>query len=969
MTEETKDKNSPNRQNEEATSGQPKPRPPAEPTTIDRSQDQANKGQAAPSQGRAPRPSQRPPMPDNQHNQSGQSNRPTTGQHSQGQPHRQNPAPGQGNQQTNGQPQGYRPTNRPPQRPNDTQSQQQRPQQGHQPGPAQPPQQGQHQAGPAQSQQQGQRQLGSAPSPKQGQAQQKPPIDWLRSRPVPSGSRPPTASRGLDLGRPDAWSGRQKPPTPGTGQAPVRPQGGDRRPTGQGGTSQSQQGAQTYRPSRPSTPYQGRTPGNGTAPGTRPGGSGPRPGGLGIRPGAPTAPGWGKETETSRRARSARKGIKEKDREKPLLEEDLDEKARRRPEADVNRGKVAAGVARPGVVKPPLMKGKLEAVAPEAGKAIVVPPRVTVKELADILGISSVEIIKELMKSGIMAPINQTIDFETAAIVASDLGFEIRQAEAPEAAVAAPVAVAPEPLPTRLPIVEDDPSKLRPRPPVVTIMGHVDHGKTTLLDAIRRTNVAAGEYGGITQHIGAYQVEEKDQKITFLDTPGHEAFTAMRARGAQVTDIAVVVVAADDGVQPQTLEAINHARAAGVPIIVALNKIDKEDANPERVKQQLADAGLVPEEWGGNTIVVPVSAKKGTGVSDLLDMILLVAEIAQLKANPDRPAVGTIIEAEMDKTKGPMATVLVQQGTLNVGDYVVVGSIYGKIRAMFNDKGKAIRKATPSTPVSILGLSDVPQSGDILEVMPSERAARELAEQRMDKQQREAAAAAAPTMDLENLSKLIAAGAVKELDIVLKADVQGSLEPIVNSLSKLRDEKENVEVHVLHQATGMITENDVSLAAAARAAGGSKAAMVIGFNVEADAAAKRTAEMQGIEIRTFKVIYDLIDTVEKALKGLYEPKYQEVIDGHAEVRQIFKLSKGLTIGGSIVSDGTLTRGAQVRVRRNGSVVFEGKIASLRRFKDDVRDVSAGLECGITLDGFNDLQEGDIIEAYHKERMN
>ena len=412
-----------------------------------------------------------------------------------------------------------------------------------------------------------------------------------------------------------------------------------------------------------------------------------------------------------------------------------------------------------------------------------------------------------------------------------------------------------------------------PRPPVVTIMGHVDHGKTSLLDAIRRTNVAGGEFGGITQHIGAYQVEEKNQKITFLDTPGHEAFTAMRARGAQVTDIAIVVVAADDGVQPQTLEAINHARAAGVPIVVAMNKIDKDNANPERVKQQLSDAGLMPEEWGGSTVVVPVSAKKGVGVNDLLDMILLVAEMATLKANPNRPALGTIVEAEMDKAKGPLATVLVQKGTLNVGDYVVVGPIYGKIRAMFNDKGKAIKTAPPSTPASILGLSDVPSSGDVLRVMPDDHTAHEVARQEIDKQQRLAAASTNPTIDLERLSGMIAAGALKELNIVLKADVQGSLEPIVNSLNKLGDEKENVKVNLLHEATGMITENDVSLAAASRSGSAAKAALVIGFNVEADPSAKRVAEQQGIEIRTFKIIYDLVDAIDKSLRGLYEPKY------------------------------------------------------------------------------------------------
>ena len=943
MTEEQKDKNTEDKKEQaEAGPSTPEQAPagsaaspaaprPAGPTQA--GQPPRNPAGSPPPGGDAPRPQSRPPFQGNR--QVGRQPRP------------QNQQPGQGNQPSGSRPPAPRP---PQQRPDDAQ----------------------HQGAPG--------------APRPGQPANKQPIDWLRSKPVPSGNRPQPGQRGLDLGRPDAWSGRQKPPSAGTSSAP-HPGGGEQRPSSPAGPSHPPDGGQPYRgprPSGPGQPYQGRPSGPGYQGTPRPGGFGPprpggtRPGGFGpgarpgsrppfgSRPGTPTTE-WGKGTATSRRARSARKGGKEK--EKPILEEDLDGRGPRRIDADAARPKGALGL-RPGPARP-LLKGKLDAAGPELGKAIAVPRQVTVKDLADLLGISSVEIIKELMKSGIMAPINQVIDFETASIVASDLGLEIRPAEAPEAQEAAPVAAAPEAPVTAVKAldVEDDPSTLLPRPPVVTIMGHVDHGKTSLLDAIRRTDVAGGEAGGITQHIGAYQAEEKNQKITFLDTPGHEAFTAMRARGAQVTDVAIVVVAADDGVQPQTLEAINHARAAGVPIIVALNKVDKDTANPERVKQQLSDAGLVPEDWGGNTVVVPVSAKKGVGVNDLLDMILLVSEMAALKANPNRPAVGTIIEAEMDKAKGPMATVLVQKGTLNVGDYAVVGPIYGKIKAMFNDKGKAIKKAIPSTPASILGLSDVPQSGDILRAVPDERTARDLTDQEKDKQQRAAAVSASPTIDLERLSGMIAAGTVKELDIVLKADVQGSLEPIVNTLQELGNEKENIKVRLLHQATGMITEWDVSLAAASRAASASKAAMVIGFNVEPDAAAKRTAEIYGIEIRTFKVIYDIVDAIEKAVKGLYEPKYHEVVDAHAEVRQVFKLSKGVTIAGAIVNDGALVRGAQVRVRRNDSLVFEGKLSSLRRFKDDVRDVASGFECGITLDGFNDFQEKDSIETYHKERMN
>ncbi len=963
MTEEPKDKTTESTESKTETGPASPENQPANPAP----------GPAAPAQGaQPPRNAGAPARP-------GDQSRP------QNRPPYQGPRPG-ANQPGSGAPrppyQGPRPGSgapRPPyQGPRPPQQQQQPPQQPQNPG---DPQQ----------------------QPAANPAAPKPPIDWLRSKPMSSANRPPQQQRGLDLGRPDAWSGRQKPPAPGQAPTPgaPRPAGpGEQRPAGPGGPSRPPDGSQPYRP-RPAGPggtttYQGRPSTGGYQGAPRPGGFGtPRPGGFGTprpggfgpprpggfgparpggsrppfgqRPGAPTTE-WGKGTATSRRARSARKGGKEK--EKPAIEEDADERTRRRAEQELLRPKGVLVAQRPGV-KSPLVKGKGDPNAPDISRATIVPARITVKDLAELLNISSVEIIKELMKSGIMAPINQMIDFDTASIVAADLGFEIRLAEAQETEEEEALAVAPEAMARAAKIVdiEDDPGALMPRPPVVTIMGHVDHGKTSLLDAIRRTNVAGGEFGGITQHIGAYQVEEKNQKITFLDTPGHEAFTAMRARGAQVTDIAIVVVAADDGVQPQTLEAINHARAAGVPIVVALNKIDKDNANPERVKQQLSDAGLMPEEWGGSTVVVPVSAKKGVGVNDLLDMILLVAEMASLKANPHRPALGTIVEAEMDKAKGPLATVLVQKGTLNVGDYVVVGSIYGKIRAMFNDKGKSIKTAPPSTPAGILGLSDVPASGDVLRVMADDRTAHDVAREEIDKQQRLAASSSVPTIDLERLSGMIAAGAVKELNIVLKADVQGSLEPIVNSLNKLGDEKENVKVHLLHQATGMITENDVSLAAASRSGSAAKAALVIGFNVEADSAAKRVAEQQGIEIRTFKIIYDLVDAIDKSLRGLYEPKYQEAVDAHADVRQVFKLTKGSTIAGSIISDGTMVRGAQCRVRRNNAVVFEGKVSSLRRFKDDVRDVGPGYECGITLDGFNDFQEKDVIETYHKERIN
>jgi len=593
----------------------------------------------------------------------------------------------------------------------------------------------------------------------------------------------------------------------------------------------------------------------------------------------------------------------------------------------------------------------------EAARALTIPRIISVKDLAEALGVGPVEVIKELMKNGIMAGINQTIDFDTAAIVASDLGIEVQlaQEQAPLAAVVQEMKK--EPVRARR-IAEEDRAHLVSRPPVVTVMGHVDHGKTLLLDAIRETNVIATEAGGITQHIGAYQVEKNNQKITFLDTPGHEAFTAMRARGAQVTDIAVLVVAADDGVMPQTLEAMDHARAAQVPIIVALNKIDKESANPERVKQQLSDVGLVVEEWGGDTICVPVSAKKKIGIEALLEMILLVAEMADLRANPNRRATGTIIEAEMDKNKGPLATVLVQNGTLRLNDNVVVGSIFGKIRAMFNDKGKRVRKAEPATPVEILGLTDVPQAGDILEVMADEGSARAIAAQRVEQKQREAATQITPKVTLDELFSQVQAGAVKELNVILKADVQGSIEPIRDSLLRLGNEQ--VKVKIIHEGTGNVSESDIMLAAASKA-------IVIGFNSSPDAAAKRQAEAQGVDVREYDIIYNLVDEVNKALTGLLEPKYENVIEGHAEVRATFRLSKGETVAGCMVLDGQVTRASLVKVQRNGETVFDGKVASLRRFKEDVREVSAGYECGIGLEGFNDFKEKDILEAYRKER--
>ncbi len=582
-------------------------------------------------------------------------------------------------------------------------------------------------------------------------------------------------------------------------------------------------------------------------------------------------------------------------------------------------------------------------------RSLEIPRALTVKELADLLGVSAVEVIKELMKNGVMASINQVIDFDTAAIVAHDLGFEPHEPAPPEA-----VPVVQEKPQLTLP-VEEEPTKLQPRPPVVTVMGHVDHGKTSILDAIRKTNVTAAEVGGITQHIGAYQVEVDGHRLTFIDTPGHEAFTAMRARGAQCTDIAVLVVAADDGVMPQTIEAINHARAAGVEIVVAISKTDLEEANVDRVKQQLSEQGLIVEEWGGRVIAVPVSARTGAGLKDLLENLLLVAELQELKANPDRPALGTVLEAELDSTRGPMATVLIRTGTLRQGDVVLVGDTWGKVKAMFDERGQRLKAAGPSVPVRIMGLANVPLAGDTLAVAQDERTARTLIEQK--RREREAVAAREQrAVTLEALFGELAAGKIKELKIILKTDVQGSIDPIRTSLERLSTE--DVRVHVIHAASGTVTETDVMLASASNA-------IVIGFNSRPEPGARRLAETEGVDIRYYRVIYELLEDVEKALAGLLEPATTEVVDGHAEVRQVFHVRRG-NVAGCYVRDGTLRRGALVRVLRDSQVLAETRLQSLRRFQDDVREVQSGFECGVALEGFDDFREGDVLELYHKE---
>ncbi|MFQ5613690.1 MAG: translation initiation factor IF-2, partial [Anaerolineae bacterium] len=593
----------------------------------------------------------------------------------------------------------------------------------------------------------------------------------------------------------------------------------------------------------------------------------------------------------------------------------------------------------------------------QAGKqATEIPEALTVRDLAERLGISPIDIIKELMNNGIMATINQQIDFDTAAIVGEEMGFTIVPESAEEEALEESQAEIP--LHRRL-IANEDPADLKLRPPVVTVLGHVDHGKTTLLDVIRKTNVVGGESGGITQHIGAYQVAVNGKLITFLDTPGHQAFTAMRARGAQVTDLAILIVAADDGVMPQTREAIDHARAAQVPILVALNKIDKANARPERVKQELADAGLVVEDWGGEVICVPISAKEEQGIDELLENILLVTDVADLKANPDRPAQGTVIEGEIDEKRGVKATLLVQNGTLRVGDVVLIGDSYGRIRAMFNDKGQRIKEAKPSAPVSILGLPQVPSAGDFFEVIKNEKNARQIVAERSEQKQARATNTVQRPLTLEAFFSQTETEGPRELNIILKADVQGSLEPIVNSLQDLGGD--NLKIRLLHQSAGNISETDVNLAVASQA-------IIVGFNVQVDAAARRTAEKGGIDIRLYDVIYKLIDDIDKALKGLLEPVYGDKVVGHAEVRAVFRIPKRGRIAGSYVLDGLIRRNAFARLLRNEEPVYEGKIASLKRFTEDAREVAAGYECGIGLESFQDFQEGDIIEVYIKEQI-
>lgn len=763
--------------------------------------------------------------------------------------------------------------------------------------------------------------------------------------------QPNTASRS-----PQRRSTANTPTPPAHNESSARPAGqnapaaGPRpgQPTGQGGTPRSGSGAVPYRPassydrsSRPSggvassrPPTQGGSyrPASGNQ-GSQSGPYRPASGNQGQRPSGPVGQGRpGGAPSGGRRPSGPGNGG--------------------RPQNGNGRSSGRSGDRRPASSGPIGGPGRAAvAVKPKPTEPVAIPPQIAVRDLAGLLEVPPNEVIRALFDRNILASINHVITYESASTVAKELGYETLEAAPP------PTQSAQKPEASANHVAARHEAHLVHRPPVVTVMGHVDHGKTSLLDTIRKTRVAAGEAGGITQRIGAYQVEVNGKKITFLDTPGHEAFTAMRARGAQGSDIAVIVVAADDGVMPQTLEAIDHARAAKAPIIVALNKIDKANANPDHVKTQLAEAGVVIEEFGGDVVCVPVSARKNIGIDELLEMILLVADVQDLKADPHAPVLGTIIESKLDKNRGASATVLVEQGTLKVGDVVVVGTIAGRVRNMFDDKGKALKKAGPSTPVEILGLPEVARAGDRLEEEPDEKTARAIATQRA-LQQKVESAGGTRAVSLDSLSSEIQAGKVKELNLLIKSDLQGSLEAIKPTLERLGEEK--TKVRILHTGVGNVTESDVYLAAASNA-------VIIAFNVKVDSAAQRLAQNEGVDIRSYDVIYKLSDDIEAALKGMLEPTYKEQIDGHAEVLQLFKVGKTTVIAGSRITDGKLARSAQVRVLRGGKVIFTGSIASLRRGKDDVREVATGFECGITLEDFNQVEVGDVIEAFSKVR--
>lgn len=784
----------------------------------------------------------------------------------------------------------------------------------------------------------------SAPSP-QGKhpvtnGGQRPPAQSGTERPATSGQRPMV--QGGAPQKSAAHSGMPQRPTANSGihQRPIQ-QGNHPRPSGSAGPRSA--APSMTRPGGPGGPHSGGPHHPGFSPNQRPGeqggrhpmrSDGQRPAGQGEH--RPSPSGNQQRNRNDNRPQFQGGG-------KPGMGGRMNNNSRpnnNRPNNGGFHGQRNAGRNDKKAQEAPHAPRPLTNV-----KSVRIPGSITVKEFAQILEVAASEVIKKLIQLGVMATINQEIDIDTAILVGSELGVEVTAAPTQEETL-------------QVEEIEDDPADLLPRWPVVTIMGHVDHGKTSLLDSVRQTNVTASEAGGITQHIGAYLVEIKDKKIAFLDTPGHEAFTAMRARGAQVTDIAVLVVAADDGVMPQTVEAINHAKAAEIPIIVAINKMDKPGANPDRVKQELTEYELVPEEWGGDTIMVPVSAKTKEGIDQLLEMILLVAEMKELKANPNRAAKGTVIEAQLDKGRGPVATVLVQTGTLEVGNVIIAGSVFGRVRVLINDKGKRVKKAGPSVPVEILGLETLPEAGDTFYVVEDERMARQLAAKRQQ-YKRETELKKNQKITLDDLFDRIKEGEIKELNIVLKADVQGSVEAIRQSLERLSNDE--VRVRVIHAGVGAIGDTDVMLASASNA-------IIIGFNVRPDPMAKKTAEKESVDIRLYRVIYNAIEDVQKAMEGLLEPTFREVVIGRAEVRQTFKVPKVGTIAGSFVVEGKITRNGEARVLRDNVVIFEGKIESLRRFKDDVREVANGFECGIGLERYNDLKEGDIIEVFTMEEV-
>ena len=741
--------------------------------------------------------------------------------------------------------------------------------------------------------------------------------------------RPQALRSGIE-GRPQGprpgYQGRPQEPRPGYQGQPRGP-----RPGYQGQPQGPRPGYQGQ-PQGPRPGYQGQP--QGPRPGYRGQPQGPRPGyqgQQGTRPGMPARAGVGVPTTPTI--------TEQPKRQLPATKKAQDKAYERKRELEKEKENTIRSPHRRFQKQP---KKEVRDTTP---KHIVIQEAISVQDLAAKMSRKVGELIKHLMTLGVMATINQELDAETATILAGEMGVTV------EVKAEKSMAVIEE--------IVDDPEDLVFRPPVVTVMGHVDHGKTSLLDAIRTTHVTASEAGGITQHIGAYQVEINGQKITFLDTPGHEAFTAMRARGAQVTDIAVLVVAADDGVMPQTIEAINHAKAAEVPIIVAINKIDKENAAPEKVKQELTEYGLVVEEWGGETIAVPVSAKSNLNIEKLLEMILLVAEVRDYKANPKRPATGTVIEAELDKGKGPIATVLVSKGTLTIGDVVVAGCAFGRIKAMVDDKGRRVKKAGPSMPVEVQGLSEVPEAGELFYVVADEKLARQITSARIAVRRVEDSKKTAVKVSLEDLFDRIKEGEIKELNIIIKADVQGSVEALRQSLLRLSTGE--VRVNPIHGGVGAINKNDIMLASASNA-------IIIGFNVRPDSNTKATAELEGVDLRLYRVIYDAIEDVKAAMTGLLDPTFKEVDLGKVKVRAVFKVPKAGTVAGCMVTEGKIVRSAKVRVMRDGIVIHEGVMESLRRFKDDVKEVAEGYECGIGIEKFNDLKEGDIIEAFVMEEV-